>query len=85
YWQEMKTLNADSANRQRARDSLFKLIREHGLVREFPLITATLKAFSHGKIRITADKKVVNAAENPIKGYDLTDEINKQLERVNLI
>ncbi|GAI48417.1 unnamed protein product, partial [marine sediment metagenome] len=30
---------------------LFRLIRQHGLAREFPLIISTLKTFSRGKIR----------------------------------
>ena len=58
---------------------LFKLIREHGVVREFPLVVSTVKAFSEGKIRITADKQVVDAEGKPIKGYDLTAEINNML------
>ncbi len=61
---------------------LFKLIRRHGLAREFPLIVATLKAFSQGKIRITAGKKVVDAEGKPINGYNLTDEINELVTRV---
>jgi phosphoribosylglycinamide formyltransferase-1 len=57
---------------------LFRLIRKHGLAREFPLIIATLKAFSQGKVKI--DKgKVVNAEGRVIKGYNLTDEINQQI------
>lgn len=56
---------------------LFQLIRQHGLAREFPLIISTLKAFSEGRVRITADKKVADADGKPIRGYNLTDEINK--------
>ncbi|GAI03711.1 unnamed protein product, partial [marine sediment metagenome] len=58
-------------------NTLFKLIRQHGLTREFPLIISTLKAFSQGKIKITKDKKVVDAEGNSIKGYNMTDEINE--------
>jgi phosphoribosylglycinamide formyltransferase-1 len=33
-------------------DALFRLIREHGLKREFPLILSTIRAFSEGRVRI---------------------------------
>ena len=56
---------------------LFQLIRQHGLAREFPLIINTLKAFSLGKIRVSPEKRVVNAEGQPIKGYNMTDEINE--------
>jgi len=77
YWQAIKKLPPASPQGKEARESLFKLIRKHGLTREFPLIVATLKAFSQGKIRITKDKKVVDAEGRLIKGYNLTDEIDK--------
>ncbi len=57
---------------------LFKLIRQHGLKREFPLIVSTLKSFSKGEIRIH-NRRVINAMGEPIKGYDLTDEIEKAI------
>ncbi len=56
---------------------LFKLIRRHGLAREFPLIVSTLKAFSQGKIKITAGKKVIDAEGKLINGYNMTDEIDE--------
>jgi folate-dependent phosphoribosylglycinamide formyltransferase PurN len=60
------------------KDMLFKLIRQHELVREFPLIISTLKAFSQGKIAIR-EGKVIDARGNIIQGYDLTKEINRIL------
>jgi phosphoribosylglycinamide formyltransferase-1 len=57
-------------------NALFKTIREHGAVREVVLVIATLKAFSEGKIKITKDRKVVDAAGRIINGYDLTKEID---------
>ena len=77
YWQAIKKLPPASPQGKEARESLFKLTRKHGLAREFPLIVATLKAFSQGKIRITKDKKVVDTRGKPIKGYNLTDEIDE--------
>jgi len=55
---------------------LFKAIRQHGLAREFPLIIATLKAFSQGRVKIEGGR-VVDADGKPIKGYNLTEEIDK--------
>jgi phosphoribosylglycinamide formyltransferase-1 len=57
-------------------NALFKTIRVHGAIREVPLVVATLKAFSEGKIKITKDRQVVDSAGNDIKGYDLTKEID---------
>ena len=58
---------------------LFRLIRRHGLTREFPLIISTIKAFSQGKIKITAEKRAADADGSVIKGYNLTGEINEQV------
>ena len=78
YWEEIKRQSVEEIKkRQGENNSLFKLIRKQGLAREFPLIISTIKAFSQGKIKITADKKVVDAEGKPIKGYNLTDEINE--------
>jgi len=77
YWRELEKLPSNSSKRHGERNSLFRLIRQHGLAREFPLIISTIKAFSQGKVKITADKKLVDAAGKPIKGYNLTDEIDK--------
>ena len=61
---------------------MFKLIRKHGLAREFPLIISTIKAFSQGNIKITTDKNVVDSNGKSIKGYDLTDEIDMQVREL---
>jgi phosphoribosylglycinamide formyltransferase 1 len=77
YWRELERLPSASSDRHSEDNRLFRAIRKHGLAREFPLIVATLKAFSEGKVKITPDKKVVDPRGHPIKGYDLTDEIEK--------
>jgi len=59
---------------------LFKAIREHGYVRETPLIIATLRAFSRGEVRITPEKQVVDASGNIIDGYDLSAEIDEMVK-----
>lgn len=78
YWDEIKGHPVEKVKREQSENNpLFKLIRQHGLSREFPLIISTIKAFSQGKIRINSEKEVVNAAGKPIKGYNLTNEIDK--------
>ncbi len=53
---------------------LFKLIRQHGVARELPLIVATLRAFAQGRVKIN-DGTALDARGKPIQGYDLTEEI----------
>jgi len=77
YWQDMEKLPPNSPERHSEDNPLFKLIRQHGLAREFPLIKATLKAFSQGQVSVTADRRIIDADENPISEYNLTEEINE--------
>ena len=77
YWQEIEGQNiAEIKRTQGENNKLFKAIRRHGLAREFSLIIATLKAFSQGKVNID-QSRVVGADGKPIKGYNLTKEIDK--------
>ncbi|MFC2071313.1 phosphoribosylglycinamide formyltransferase [Chloroflexota bacterium] len=84
YWQEIEGRPTEELKKQGEDNPLFKLVRKHGLAREFPLIIATLKAFSQGKIKISDDKKIVDAEGRPINGYNLTSEINEQVRGANL-
>ncbi len=79
YWLDIEKLPPTSPKRYNEENPLFKLIREHGLAREFPLIIATLKAFSQREVKITAGN-VVDAKGKPINGYNLTDEINEAVK-----
>jgi len=81
YWHDIKGHSLEQIKREQGENSpLFRLIRQHGLAREFPLITATLKAFSEGKVGIEQGK-VVDASGKPTKGYDLTPEIDEIVQR----
>jgi len=83
YWNEIERHSLSEVKKRESENNpLFKLIRQHGLAREFPLIISTLKAFSQGKIKITAGKKVVDSEGRSINGYNLTDEINELVEGV---
>ena len=78
YWEDIKGQTLEQIRKcQGENNHLFKLIREHGFARELPLIISTLKAFSQGKVKITADKKVTDADGRPVNGYNLSDEIDK--------
>ena len=82
YWTEMRVKSIDEIKKEGENNPLFKIIRRHGLTREFPLIIATLKAFSQGKIGISREKQVTDAEGKPIKGYNITDEINELVKGV---
>lgn len=77
-WEEIKGKSIEEIREiQGTENPLFKAIRSHGYVRETPLILATIKAFSQGKVRITPDRRVVDSDGNVIEGYDLTGEIDE--------
>ena len=77
YWREFDSHPVAEIKRdQGENNSLFQLIRRHGLAREFPLITSTLKAFSQGEVTIETGKPF-DRKGSPISGYDLSDEVNR--------
>jgi phosphoribosylglycinamide formyltransferase-1 len=67
-----------TALENKGRHELFRLIREQGLKREFPLIIRTIKAFSEGRVRIETGE-VVDMHGHAITGYNLTREIDRLL------
>jgi folate-dependent phosphoribosylglycinamide formyltransferase PurN len=80
YWDEIKDKTVEQIKAgEGVENILFKTIREHGAARELPLTVATLRVFSDGKVRITKDRQVVDAAGRVIDGYDLTAEIDRMV------
>jgi phosphoribosylglycinamide formyltransferase-1 len=77
HWAEVEKRPFDEIKQQGEANPLFKMIRQHELAREFPLIIATLRAFSRGEVSITPDKRVVDFEGKPVNGYNLTDEIDR--------
>jgi phosphoribosylglycinamide formyltransferase-1 len=76
-WKEVEGKTAEEIKAaEGTENALFKKIREYGAVREMPLVIATLKVFSEGRVKITKDRRVVDVAGHVIKGYDLTREID---------
>jgi len=77
HWRETGGFSiADLKKEQGEANLLFRLIRQHGLAREFPLIVSTLRAFSKGEIKIEAGR-VLDSQGDPIAGCDLSSEVAK--------
>jgi len=80
YREEIKRQTPAQIKQEQGEDNaLFKLIRQHGVVRELPLIISTIQAFSQCKVKITPDKRVVDAEGRIIHGYNLSEEIDKKV------
>lgn len=81
YWKELEHASLEKIRKEQGENyPLFKLIRQHGLAREMPLIITTIKAFSEGIVRVDrANKMVVDGQGKVISAYDLSEEINRIL------
>jgi len=76
-WADINGLSVDEVMSRQGEDSpLFKLIRSEGVKRELPLIVATVKAFSEGRVRID-NGKVIDSSGKTVEGYSLTREIEE--------
>ena len=62
------------------KNMLFRLIRQHELVREFPLITLTLQALSRGDVGIK-DGRVIDAQGKTISGYNLSGKVDEEVKK----
>ncbi len=80
HWTEIKGKSVAQVKQEQGEENtLFKLIRQHGVVRELSLVITTVQAFSQGRVQITPDKRVVDAGGGLIRGYDLTAEIDEKV------
>jgi folate-dependent phosphoribosylglycinamide formyltransferase PurN len=80
HWREIGNSSVAEIKKQQGEDNaLFKLIRQHGLAREFPLIVSTLRTFSRGEVKIKAGV-IVDRFGKPISGYNLTDEVDRAVK-----
>jgi len=66
--------------RKDEKDMLFRLIRQHELAREFPLIILTLQALSRGEVGIK-DRRVIDAQGKLISGYNLSGRIDEEVKK----
>jgi phosphoribosylglycinamide formyltransferase-1 len=81
YWEEIKGKSVEQVMTEQSEGNmLFKTIRQHGAVRELPLIIATLKIFSEGRLWINKERQVVDEDGHVIPGFDLTIEIDKKVK-----
>lgn len=80
YWDDIRGRSIAEVKKQEGdRNHIFREIRRYGLAREFPLIIATIKAFIEGRVRI-AGERVVDSNEKPVKGYNLSGEIDQRVK-----
>ena len=80
-WAELDGTSYEMARGEKGEQlRLFRHIRWAGIAREAPLVIETLRAFADGRVRIE-DKRVVDAAGNPIEGCDLSDEIEASIRK----
>ncbi len=76
-WQIMEEKSISAIKKSEGEQNpLFAMIREEGLKREFPLIIATIKSFSDGKVKVQ-EGRVLDEHGKIIGGYDLTQEIDR--------
>jgi folate-dependent phosphoribosylglycinamide formyltransferase PurN len=81
YWKEIKGQPTEEIKKKQGENNrLFKLIRQHELAREFPLIIMTLQALSRGEISIK-DKRVIDAQGKSISGYNLSDRVDEEVKK----
>jgi len=80
HWKILQAQSIAAIKKQEGEEiELFKLIRQHGLKREFPLIVSTVKAFSEGRVKVKSGNIIDNSG-NTITGYDLSEEIDQVVE-----
>lgn len=78
-WESIKGKSiAEIKSSEGEQNTLFKTIRKHGFIREFPLVISTMKAFADGSIYIK-DGMVYKKDGSAVEGYDLSREIDDRL------
>ena len=82
HWRKTRQRSLEEVRRTEGENNpLFRLIRQHGVVREEPLVIATIRAFSEGRVRVGPNREIVDAEGRVIDGYDLTAEIDELVSR----
>ena len=85
HWKEIEGLTVPQIRSRQGEDNpLFRLIRHHGQVRELPLITATIKAFSRGEVKVH-NGRVTDAQGTPIAPRDLSPQIDRDVKSKGLL
>lgn len=84
-WQEMeKRLKTESleeiAKKEGENNPLFWLIRQRGVIREFPMVIGAIKALQERRVRIEKGKIMDAEGQVLTGGYDLTKEIDTKIQ-----
>jgi phosphoribosylglycinamide formyltransferase-1 len=75
HWDEIAGRSVEEIKARQGDDNpLFRAIRREGVRRELPLIAATIRAFSEGRVRVEGGR-VIDSSGKPVAGYSLTQEI----------
>jgi folate-dependent phosphoribosylglycinamide formyltransferase PurN len=83
-WREVEKRGVAAVKTEDGQENdLFQTIRRRGVARELPLVVETLRAFAEGRVRVR-DKRVVDARGRRVTGFDLTDEIERIVERAKI-
>lgn len=78
-----KLVRQGLSEKEKSTHPLHRKIREHGFMREAPLIIQTTRAFAEGSVRAQGESIANRNGEAFVGGYDLTSEVNQEL-RVRL-
>jgi folate-dependent phosphoribosylglycinamide formyltransferase PurN len=79
YWEQVGNRSVKQIIVEEGENNdLFKIIREQGLSREFPLIILTLKSLCNREVYIL-NKKVFDKSGKIISGYDLSNEVDSMI------
>ena len=80
HWRKLEKQSLEEIRAKDGEDmELFRLIRQHGLSREIPLIVSTVRACSTGKVMVR-DGEIIDSYGHHIMGYDLSAEIDTIVE-----
>ena len=66
--------------RKNDKDTLFRLIRQHELAREFPLITLTLQSLSRGEVSVK-NRRVIDVQCKLISGHNLSRKVDEEVKK----
>ena len=62
------------------KEMLFRLIRQHELAREFPLILLTLQSLGRGEVGIQ-NREIIDKQGRLISGYDLSGKVDEEVKK----
>ena len=74
YWPDANRMSINELKRNGEKQALFRLIREAGLIRERPVVAATLRLLASGEV-VVRDGQALGINGNPIKAQDVTREV----------